>query len=182
MQEHLSMLLFFCIPLYSKCVLRKGNPLLPRCLSQDAAPCTGLVHLSWAGSCPSTVPILEQTDRKQRRKLGFEGFFCSLPPPPPQHCMDVFLQKPKHLPCSTRFCWGWDELQGDSDGGSVCKCMVACVHECSLAWVWCAPGCLLSVLGGKEDTVGLGCVCFQKMVGSRSCDLSLGMDDFLGNS
>lgn len=36
--------------------------------------------------------------------------------------------------------------------------------------------------GGEEDIVGLGCVCFQKMVGSRSCDLSLGMDDFLGKS
>lgn len=35
---------------------------------------------------------------------------------------------------------------------------------------------------GEEDIVGLGCVCLQKMVGSRSCDLSVGMDDFLGNS
>lgn len=27
-----------------------------------------------------------------------------------------------------------------------------------------------------------GCGCFQKMLGSRNCDLSVGMDDFLGNS
>lgn len=62
-------------------------------------------------------------------------------------------------------------------GVYVCKCMVACVHECSHAWVWCASGCLLPVLGGEEDIVGLGCVGLQKMVGS-----SVGMDDFLGNS
>lgn len=35
---------------------------------------------------------------------------------------------------------------------------------------------------GEEDVVGLGCMCLQKMVGSRSCDLSVGVDDFLGNS
>lgn len=39
-----------------------------------------------------------------------------------------------------------------------------------------------SIGGGEEDIVGLGCVCLQKMVGSRSCDLRLGMDGFLGNS
>lgn len=62
----------------------------------------------------------------------------------------LVLQKPKHLPCSTCFCWGWGKLQGDSVrwwGVYVCKCMVACVHECSHAWIWCAPGCLLPVLG-----------------------------------
>lgn len=37
-------------------------------------------------------------------------------------------------------------------------------------------------IGGEEDAVGLGCVCLQKTVGSRSCDLGLGMDDFLENS
>lgn len=36
--------------------------------------------------------------------------------------------------------------------------------------------------GEEEDLVGLGCVCLQKMVESRNCDLSVGMDDFLGNS
>lgn len=36
--------------------------------------------------------------------------------------------------------------------------------------------------GWEENIVGLGCVCFQKMVGSRSCDPSLGMGDFLANS
>lgn len=33
----------------------------------------------------------------------------------------------------------------------------------------------------EEDIVGLGCVCLQKMVVSTSCDLSDGIDDFLGN-
>lgn len=37
-------------------------------------------------------------------------------------------------------------------------------------------------IGGEGDIVGFGCVCFQEMVGSRSCDLCLGMDDFAGNS
>lgn len=35
---------------------------------------------------------------------------------------------------------------------------------------------------GEGDIAGFGCVCFQEVVGSRSCDLYLGMDDFLGNS
>lgn len=36
--------------------------------------------------------------------------------------------------------------------------------------------------GREEGIVGLGCVYFQKTLGSRSCDLSVGKDDFLGNS
>lgn len=35
---------------------------------------------------------------------------------------------------------------------------------------------------GEGDIDGFGGVCFQEMVGSRSCDLSLSMDDFSGNS
>lgn len=92
---------FFLYTSIFKGILGMGNPLLPKCPSQDAAPSTGLMPLFWAGSCPSTLPILEQTDRKQRRKLGFEGFFCSFFPPSPTTLHGSVLQKPKHLPCST---------------------------------------------------------------------------------
>lgn len=36
--------------------------------------------------------------------------------------------------------------------------------------------------GREEGIMEFDCGCFQKMLGSRSCDLSVGMDDFLGNS
>lgn len=40
---------------------------------------------------------------------------------------------------------------------------------------------ITSTGGGEEYIVGLGCVYLQGMVGIRSCDLCVGMDDFLGN-
>lgn len=154
MQKHLSMLGFFFVYLYIQRVFW-GNRLLPRYPPQDAAPCKGIMHLSWAGSCPSTLPILEQADRKQRRKLDFEGFFCSFSLLALATLHGLVLQQPKHLPCSTCFCWSWDKLQGTQMVGAyICKCMVACVHECSHAWVWCAPGCLLPVLGGGRGHSG----------------------------
>lgn len=138
---------FFLILLYSKGILGKGNPLLPRCPCQYAARCTGLMH-SVLG-CPSTLPILEQIDRKQRRKLGLRVFSCSFFLLPPQHCMDLSYRSQSFpaVHASVRAgisCGGLSQMVGVY----VCKCMVACVHECSHAWVWCALGCLLPVLSG----------------------------------
>lgn len=45
-------------------------------------------------------------------------------------------------------------------------CMSACMHGFGAHWVF------VTSIGGEEDVVGFGCVCLQKMVESRSCDLS----------
>lgn len=129
----------------------KGSPLLPRCSSQNAAPCPGLMHsvLGWILPQYSTNP---GTDREEaEEKAGFEGFFFSFFSPAPTTLYGLVLQKPKHLPCSTCFCWGWDKLQGTQSDGRryVCKCMVACVHECLHAWVWCTLGVCYQYWGGR---------------------------------
>lgn len=55
-------------------------------------------------------------------------------------------------------------------------CMSARMHGFGVRLVF------VTSIGKGEDVVGLDSVCLQKMVESRSCDLSVGMNDFLGNS
>lgn len=136
------LLFFFLIPLCSKSILGKENPLFPRRSPQDAASSCRLNTSVLGLSCPDALTILEQAGGKQRRRklfcFEFVFFLISFFPPtsflplPPQHCTGLAPRRQSTFPAVHASLGAGIGCRGRNQmvGVYVYKCMASYVHEC----------------------------------------------------